>query len=513
MLKAYWWNAGPPNFGDRLTGFLMMKLGVSPHWAPAADADVTIVGSILEHLPEGWTGTVCGAGLLRPESRVNLSSAKVVALRGKLTAARVTGKKGNPVLGDPGLLVSKFVNPPPAKYDLGIVPHWSDTELAKRFPQGKLIDVRAHPELVVQQIASCKRIISSSLHGLVVADAFGIPRQAERFERAAKEGGDFKFRDYASVFDGDPHFGEMWTAPFREVERIQEALLAVLTELLGLPPLPAFDAPEGRRRRWPFSRRPKISFLVPFRDDGEHRSRVWHWLHRYWSAHLPDAEIVMGHDGGSPFGKAAAVNDAASRARGKVFVVMDADAYMDPQVVQRCADEILKAKRRGRRIWFIPYRHLFRLREDITLDILEIEPEWDLDLPSPPPDNWVESHNSAHYGHLYGAMMQIMPREAFWMIGGWPSRFRGWGSEDAAAMRALDTMWAPHEVTHNDMLHFWHAREGDDVKTRKWVGQHTEGNANSRQAQRFAVATGEPAFMAALVQEHAPRRGWRKANA
>src|SRR5581483_6811440 len=121
--------------------------------------------------------------------------ARVVALRGKLTADSVKGLKGPVVLGDPGLLMPDFVEQPLAKYELGVLPHWSDHELAGRFSYGQILDVRDPPEKVAQEISRCKRLISSSLHGLIVADAFGIPRQAEFFPNAHNKGGDFKYRD------------------------------------------------------------------------------------------------------------------------------------------------------------------------------------------------------------------------------------------------------------------------------------------------------------------------------
>jgi polysaccharide pyruvyl transferase len=235
MRKVYSWG-GKPNFGDRLTGFILDQLGVQHRWASPAEADLVAVGSVLDHLPHGWDGAVVGAGVMYPDTVPDLSNARVRALRGKLTRGLVVGidKSSRIALGDPGLLVSLFVPRCPAKYDLGIVPHWSDTELAQRFPYAHVIDVTQPPERVATEIASCQRIISSSLHGLVVADAYGISRQAELFARADREGGDFKFRDYQSVYHSDnSRFGEVWRAPHEEVEGIQETLLAALGDELG----------------------------------------------------------------------------------------------------------------------------------------------------------------------------------------------------------------------------------------------------------------------------------------
>jgi hypothetical protein len=500
-VRAYHWQGGSRNFGDQITRFILDKLEVKHEWSRVNDADLILVGSILEHLPAGWSGTVCGAGKMYGDTRTDLTAANVVALRGKLTLARVDLRKGvKPVLGDPGLLVPEFVRQPRARFDLGIVPHWSDTDLAKRFPYAHVIDVRGNVQDVVTQIASCKRIISSSLHGLIVADAYGIPRRAELFERAAKEGGDFKFRDYASLFDGDPHFGEFWTAPHHRVARIQRDLRAALGDVVDRPSAGELPAPKRKRRCR--KRRPQISLLVPFRDDGEHRSRVWDWLRQYWKANLGSVEIVMGHCGSTPFNKAVAVNDAASRARGRTFVILDADAYLDARVVQDCADILDWAREEGQRTWFMPYTTLYRLSREITVDLVgDSDPRMPYWLPSPIPLSWLENEPTP-YGHRHGAMIQIMPREAFFAVGGMDPRFsRGWGSEDSACARALDTLWGPHELTSNDLAHLWHVRPGHDVMTRQWVGQHNSGPAHSRLAQRYADATGEPAFMQGLVDE------------
>lgn len=209
---------------------MLYRLNNPPAWRRPADAELIIAGSILEHMPAGWQGTVAGAGFLKADTFVDLSRANILGVRGKLTQKRLKAK--NAVLGDPGLLASRFVTSAASKYDLSVVPHWSDADLHARFPQAHLIDPTRHPEEVVTEIARSKRVISSSLHGLVVADAFGIPRQAETFQQAASEGGTTKLLDYSSIYETHPHFGEMWTAPARTVERVQNELWDMLLEAL-----------------------------------------------------------------------------------------------------------------------------------------------------------------------------------------------------------------------------------------------------------------------------------------
>jgi hypothetical protein len=491
-VRVHWWRGKQPNFGDELNEYILRVLGINFERTPPKNADLVMVGSVLEHLPPGWAGTVCGAGKLREGSVVDLSHAKVLALRGALTADNVTGLDPNQplVLGDPALLVPHWIRQYPARFDLGIVPHWSDDQLFRRFPYGRLISPDGPPSRVITEIAQCKRIIASSLHGIIVADAYGIPRQAELFPNANYEGGDFKYQDYASVYSESPHFREMWRAPQDVVRRIQGDLIKALHEVArpGVTP-------------WIGGNRPQISLLVPFRDDGGHRAKLWAWLRQYYLAHLHSVEIIEGHDNGVPFSKSTAVNDAAERARGHIFVILDADAYMDARALQKCADAIDKATRSGKRLWYMPYNELYRLDREATDDLLATDPRLPYTVPSPPPMSWRISEDDSHaYGHRFGAMVQMMPRTAFFKVGGMDERMRGWGSEDISMLRALDCLYCQHEVVDDDVMHFWHARPGPDPASRFWHGQSFP--ANSRLAQRYALAVAEPDFMRTLVAEH-----------
>lgn len=504
MAKLYYWNQ-KANFGDELGPTFLRFLDVEYDATGIEDADLILAGSVLEHLPARWSGTVCGAGKLRENSVVDLSGARVLALRGKLTADSVKGLSGPIVLGDPGLLVSDWIEQPLAKYELGVIPHWSDHELAGRFLYGQLINVADPPEKVAQEISRCKRVVSSSLHGLVVADAFGIPRRAELFPNAANEGGDFKYRDYCSIYDTHPHFGEMWRAPHHMVERTRNQLRSALAEAVGRQAPPKIVTPppdvEPRESGLP----PRISLLVPFRGngpDGEYRARAWKWLSQFWKAQLPMAEIVMGYDEGWVFSKSRAINRAAEQACGEVFVILDADAYIDPKVIVDCAKNISAALAKGKHLWYVPYRRLYRLTEEFTGEIIDSDPSHEYSFTSPIKPEWIEPGTSVsvNNGYKFGAMVQIMPAEAFFACGGMDPRFQGWGGEDAAFMRAVDTMYATHEITNNDVCHLWHPRPGKDWRTRRWVGQLVQQNA--RLAQRYGLATGERAFMTSLVAEH-----------
>jgi hypothetical protein len=198
-ITAYYWR-GVPNFGDLLSPLLLKHFcGIDAEWAQAEEADIACTGSIVEHLGQ-FQGTVIGSGRMYGDAKRALRNATVLALRGPLTAK---GISTDCALGDPGLLADELVMVETRKHALGIVPHWSDRTLATdaRFMRYHplVIDPRADPLEVVRQIGSCRKIVTSSLHGMIVADAFGIPRRFEYTPQFDREGGMFKFLDHSAA--------------------------------------------------------------------------------------------------------------------------------------------------------------------------------------------------------------------------------------------------------------------------------------------------------------------------
>jgi pyruvyltransferase len=227
--KAYWW-AEHPNFGDQLAPLLLERFAdIKATRATICGSSIVTVGSCLEHIPPEWPGYILGTGALYENSRLHLhtGTATILGVRGPLTAKKCPA--GTYMLGDPGLLAPELVVPPyePDKlYDLGIVPHWTDDHLA-RDPRFKLddkwvtriISPTQDPLSVIRSISHCQKIVTSSLHGMIIADAFGIPR---RFEPAphwsAAEGGMFKFHDYLESIGAPFVVGKMTTVSRLRVE-------------------------------------------------------------------------------------------------------------------------------------------------------------------------------------------------------------------------------------------------------------------------------------------------------
>lgn len=228
-VKAYWWGE-VPNFGDRLAPLLLERFAdIEVKWDTISHSSIATIGSILEHIPPLWDGYVLGSGRLFEHSRLHLKMAIILSIRGPLSAR---GIAGDFALGDPGLLANELVGPQEKQWNLGIVPHWQDDELAERFkklvPRSatvKVINPQDDPLTVLRQIGACQRIVTSSLHGMIAADAFGgIPRRVEICPKMEKDGGNFKFRDYSASIKSPFETGKMYEPTRSRVEDVQHAV-------------------------------------------------------------------------------------------------------------------------------------------------------------------------------------------------------------------------------------------------------------------------------------------------
>jgi len=148
---------------------------------------------------------VWGSGVISNETK-GKTYFRPLALRGQLTKNKIDIDSAESIpLGDPGLFIFDMIDLKCKKSGVGIIPHYTDKKhpLINNFKymhNVKVIDVESPWRQVCNEIASCDFILSSSLHGLVVADAFKIPNYRIKLYNNLK-GGSFKFKDYASALN------------------------------------------------------------------------------------------------------------------------------------------------------------------------------------------------------------------------------------------------------------------------------------------------------------------------
>lgn len=192
------------NFGDELNAEILPSYGVPVIHTTIEKAEVWGFGSILMVLPKTFTGDVLGAGLMSESEKKIAPNARWRLVRGRLTLERCSAPQNTP-LGDPGLLVGRLIKPrTEQKWTLGIIPHYVDCNhpavhiLQQKYLKDiKIIDVLQPVDECLYEIANCEYIASSSLHGLIAADALGKPNVWLLLSDKVLGKG-FKFRDYFS---------------------------------------------------------------------------------------------------------------------------------------------------------------------------------------------------------------------------------------------------------------------------------------------------------------------------
>lgn len=205
------WCAGR-NWGDALSPVLVELLSGKPavHLEGLHHDRYLAIGSILGGANE--RAEVWGSGCIRENEPLVGRPRAVHAVRGPLSreSLRKQGVECPEVYGDPALLLPRFFNPLVEKrYAVGIIPHYIDKghpwlERHRRDPQVVILDIESGTQEFVRAVKSCEVILSSSLHGLICADAYGVPNAWVRFSDEVI-GGDFKFRDYRlTIGAGEP---------------------------------------------------------------------------------------------------------------------------------------------------------------------------------------------------------------------------------------------------------------------------------------------------------------------
>lgn len=149
---------------------------------------------------------VWGTGCISP-NEIGFIPSKVYAVRGPLTRDELLKKdiQCPEIYGDPALLFPEIYNPTlKFKYKYGIIPHYIDftdpSSLKSIYhleSQGvKVINITSGIFNFIDELLQCQNILSSSLHGLIMADAYNIPNiRVKLSDKLA--GGNFKFTDYS----------------------------------------------------------------------------------------------------------------------------------------------------------------------------------------------------------------------------------------------------------------------------------------------------------------------------
>ena len=209
-IPAYWFRH--TNWGDALNPYLIEALSGRPAQFTRHPRllKYLVVGSIIGGVDSN--SIVWGAGAISSDVILRHRPKQVLAVRGPLTRELMVtqGFEAPDVCGDPALLMPRFYDPEvDVKYNVGIVPHYVDKQhpwldTYRGSSEVCIIDVEDDLFRFIRQIKRCRHIMSSSLHGIICSDAYGVPATWLRLSDGVVGDG-FKFRDYfASVGRAEP---------------------------------------------------------------------------------------------------------------------------------------------------------------------------------------------------------------------------------------------------------------------------------------------------------------------
>jgi hypothetical protein len=212
-----------------------------------------------------------------------------------------------------------------------------------------------------------------------------------------------------------------------------------------------------------------VSYLITYRESGSADRRENLLAVLRWLALWPDVQaIVVEQDtvarldpglpaagtarlayNPGPFNKSWGLNLAARVARNPVLVVGDADVLAPStlgEAVLRCQQGVAAVK---------PYRDIVDLSPEETARVRG--GDWNL-VPARPAGAPPSREGKQEYVVFAGGLF-VIQRDAYWRLGGFDERFRGWGGEDdAMTVKLQRARLAMGEIDARPALHLCHPR-------------------------------------------------------
>ena len=197
----------PYNLGDSLgeviVRFLLNQKGISIDKPVSKTKHLFCVGT---NIQGGYqSATIWGSGIRPPKNKKEAflqmhcgRKLDIRAVRGPLTREIVLqyGHKCPEVYGDPAILLPMVYNPvvPKLRERLVIPQFFNEMKFREGHPNEHMISMNTNDyKSIINEILASEIVYTSSLHGIILAEAYGVPAV---FFRGLTEFWDFKYLDY-----------------------------------------------------------------------------------------------------------------------------------------------------------------------------------------------------------------------------------------------------------------------------------------------------------------------------
>jgi len=195
------------NFGDYLSLKIVERIVggevkvINHSELSTCEKKLVALGSILVMARESDVVWGTGMNAKRMELKhYKFTNLDVRAVRGPMTREFIINNfaiECPEIYGDPGLLVPylfpEFKKKPNPKYPYIIIPHYSEVDLFPKSEYPNAVYPTERWSEVIRKILDSEFVISSSLHGIIIAEAYGIPA---RYLRVTDHEPLFKYQDY-----------------------------------------------------------------------------------------------------------------------------------------------------------------------------------------------------------------------------------------------------------------------------------------------------------------------------
>lgn len=190
------------------------------------------IGSILQYKNLKKL-TVWGSGIVKKDAE--FADANFLAVRGEFTKTRIKelGYHVPEIVGDPAILLPIIYKPQDTiKYKVGIIPHYVHYDYLKDLGNHDIVVINLLDpiEKIIDIINSCEITLSTSLHGIIVSHAYGVPAVWSSFENINGidlAGDNIKFKDYFSSVEMEYYQPIAFNCIdlFAEIERLPQVRL------------------------------------------------------------------------------------------------------------------------------------------------------------------------------------------------------------------------------------------------------------------------------------------------
>ena len=196
----YWWSE-IDNFGDYINNEIY-------HWFfnkiedndnPQTNNIVFGVGSVIQVAE--FNSTIWGSGLIKENAYDDFDNKRIKLdirlVRGPLTRKRLMelGYTVPEKYGDPSIVLPLIYNPdrPKELNDYVIIAHYKDYQALKDKYSNVINAGTTDYKSIVNAIVSSKKVISTSLHGIILSEIYGVPAVLLHLNESLDL---FKYRDY-----------------------------------------------------------------------------------------------------------------------------------------------------------------------------------------------------------------------------------------------------------------------------------------------------------------------------